>query len=79
MDPPWWDELPRIEVPTLVLWGAEDHKFAALGRRLADAVGPNAETTSLVGVGHAAHLEAPDATAALLVGWARRTVLDRRP
>jgi pimeloyl-ACP methyl ester carboxylesterase len=73
MDPPWWDELPRIDVPTLVLWGETDTKFAALGRRLADAIGSNAEAASLVDVGHAAHLEAPDAVAALVRGWAART------
>lgn len=74
MDPPWWDDLARIEAPTLVLWGEADTKFAALGRRLADGIGPNAETTSLVDVGHAAHLEAPDAVAALISGWASRTL-----
>jgi 2-succinyl-6-hydroxy-2,4-cyclohexadiene-1-carboxylate synthase len=74
MDPPWWDELARIEVPTLVLSGEADQKFTALGRRLAAAIGPNAETTSFVDVGHAVHLEAPDATAALLSGWARRSI-----
>lgn len=74
MDPPWWDELGRIEVPTLVIWGEADAKFAALGRRLAEGIGPPAETTSLVDVGHAAHLEARDAFAALVTGWARRTL-----
>ncbi len=73
MDPPWWDELGRIDIPTLVLWSKADTKFAALGRRLARGVGPSAETTSLADVGHAAHLEAPDAVAALLTGWTRRT------
>ncbi|HWJ97232.1 MAG TPA: alpha/beta fold hydrolase [Acidimicrobiales bacterium] len=74
MDPPWWDELPRIDVPALVLWGEADTKFAALGRRLAGGIGASAETTSLVDVGHAAHLEASDAVAGLVTGWARRTL-----
>lgn len=74
MDPPWWPELPQIAVPTLVLWGEADAKFAAIGRRLAEGIGANAETTALVGVGHAAHLEAPDAFAALVSGWAARTL-----
>jgi len=72
MDPPWWDELHRIAAPTIVIWGGADTKFSALGHRLADAIGPNAETSSLVDVGHAAHLENPDATAALITGWTRR-------
>lgn len=74
MDPPWWDELHRIDAPTLVLWGEADRKFAELGRRLVDGIGPNAEASSLVDVGHAVHLEAPDATAALITGWVRRVL-----
>lgn len=74
MNPPWWDELGAIDAPVLVVWGEADTKFAGLGRRLADAIGPNAETTALVDVGHAAHLEAPDAFAALVRGWAHRTL-----
>lgn len=74
MDPPWWAELPQIAMPTLVLWGEADRKFAALGRRLVHAIGPNAEATSVVDAGHAVHLEAPDATAALLRGWVRRAI-----
>ena len=74
MDPPWWDEVHHIEVPTLVLWGEDDPKFAQLGRRLVDGIGPNAEASSLVDVGHAVHLEAPDATAALVTGWVRRAL-----
>jgi 2-succinyl-6-hydroxy-2,4-cyclohexadiene-1-carboxylate synthase len=77
MEPPWWDQLGRIDVPTLVVWGEDDTKFATLGRRLAAGIGPHAETTSLAGVGHAAHLEAPDAVAALISGWFRRTHANR--
>ncbi|WP_421119460.1 alpha/beta fold hydrolase [Aquihabitans daechungensis] len=74
MDPPWWDQLSSIEVPVLVVFGEQDAKFAALGRRLVEGIGPNAETTAIAGVGHAAHLEAPDAFAALVAGWAARTL-----
>ncbi len=64
MDPPWWDELHRIEHPTQVVWGEHDAKFAALGRRLATAIGSNATTTVIAGTRHAAHLEDPVAFAA---------------
>lgn len=74
MDPPWWAELPGVDAPTLVVWGEADAKFATLGRRLAEGIGPTAETASLVEAGHAAHLEAPDAFAALVTGWAGRTL-----
>ena len=67
MDPPWWDELARVSAPTVVAWGERDAKFAALGRRLIDAIGPNASATVLPG-GHAAHLEHPEAVAATISG-----------
>lgn len=64
---PLWDRLRGLAVPTLVLAGSGDAKFSALGRRLAAAIGANAELSLLDGAGHAAHLEQPDAfTAALL-------------
>jgi 2-succinyl-6-hydroxy-2,4-cyclohexadiene-1-carboxylate synthase len=66
MDPPWWDQLPRIDIPTVVVWGEHDAKFAALGTRIAQAIGPNASTAPIADAGHAAHLEQPAAFAALL-------------
>ena len=64
MDPPWWDELAAIDVPTRVLWGERDAKFAALGDRLVEAIGTSATGVAVPGCGHAAHLERPDLVAA---------------
>jgi 2-succinyl-6-hydroxy-2,4-cyclohexadiene-1-carboxylate synthase len=72
MDPPWWPELGAIRCPTLVAWGERDAKFAALGRRMADAIGPPASTAAIAGCGHAAHLEDPAAFAQLVAGLADR-------
>ena len=59
-----------VEVPTLVVWGERDQKFAALGQRLALAIGPNAQTASVQGAGHAAHLEAPAPFGHAIRSWA---------
>lgn len=56
---PLWDRLHRLDMPVLVVAGELDTKFAALGRRLAEAIGPNAEVALVPGAGHAAHLERP--------------------
>jgi 2-succinyl-6-hydroxy-2,4-cyclohexadiene-1-carboxylate synthase len=72
MDPPWWAELREIRCPTLVAWGEHDAKFAALGRRLADAIGPVATTAAVAGCGHAAHLESSAAFAHLVEDLAAR-------
>lgn len=66
---PLWDRLPELAVPVLVVAGERDAKFTALGRRLADGIGPRAELALVPGAGHAAHLEAPAAFRALLRTW----------
>lgn len=72
---PLWDRLGSIAAPTLVLAGEHDEKFAALGRRLADGIGPNATFATVPGAGHSAHLEAPDA----FLGIVRPCLDDHRP
>ncbi len=60
---PLWEKLGRLAVPVLVISGERDGKFTALGRRLAEAVGPNATVVVVEGAGHAPHLHAPDIVA----------------
>jgi 2-succinyl-6-hydroxy-2,4-cyclohexadiene-1-carboxylate synthase len=57
---PLWDRLGAIDVPSLVLAGERDAKFAGLARRLAEAIGADASVDLVPDAGHAAHLEAPD-------------------
>ncbi|MDT8435669.1 MAG: 2-succinyl-6-hydroxy-2,4-cyclohexadiene-1-carboxylate synthase [Gemmatimonadota bacterium] len=58
--PDFWDALPDIRAPTLVVAGCEDTKFADIGRRMAAAL-PVARLALVPGAGHAVHLEAPEA------------------
>jgi 2-succinyl-6-hydroxy-2,4-cyclohexadiene-1-carboxylate synthase len=58
--PSLWDALPGIDVPTLILVGALDHKFVSTGERMAAAL-PDARLVVVPGAGHAVHLERPDA------------------
>jgi len=66
---PSWDRLAGIDAPTLVVAGADDAKFVALGERLAAAVGANATFATVPGAGHTAHLERPGPFLELLRGW----------
>lgn len=68
-DPPLWDRLHEIDVPTLVLAGEDDTKFAGLGQRMAASIGANATFTTVPGAGHAAHLECPDEFNSLVDRW----------
>lgn len=70
MDPPWWDELPRIRCPTRIIAGERDAKFTDLGRRMAGLIA-DADLVVVAGVGHAAQLEAPEAVAELVRDFMR--------
>lgn len=65
-----WPRLGEITCPTLVLAGELDEKFCEIGRRLSAAI-PGGDFQTVPGAGHAAHLERPEATAALIATWLR--------
>lgn len=66
---PSWERLGRLAMPVLVVAGAEDAKFAALGERMAAEIGANATLALVPAAGHAAHLERSDAFLAVLRPW----------
>jgi 2-succinyl-6-hydroxy-2,4-cyclohexadiene-1-carboxylate synthase len=68
---PLWDRLALLRVPTLVVAGADDAKFVALGERLAATI-PGAELAIVDGAGHTVHLEAPERFLGALLPWLRR-------
>lgn len=63
------DELPRVEVPTLVVWGALDRIVPT--RHAHDAVArlPQGRLEILRGCGHLPHVECPDRFAEVLNGF----------
>lgn len=71
---PLHDDLRRCDVPTVFVAGAQDPKFTAIAVELAGLM-PTADVAVIEGAGHAAHLEQPDAVAAVVraqLGLARR-------
>jgi 2-succinyl-6-hydroxy-2,4-cyclohexadiene-1-carboxylate synthase len=65
-------ELARLTMPTLVVAGALDAKYVAIGEALAAAIA-GARLAVVPESGHAVHLEQPDALAALVLEWIRTT------
>jgi 2-succinyl-6-hydroxy-2,4-cyclohexadiene-1-carboxylate synthase len=64
---PFWDRLPQICAPTLLVAGAEDEPYVEQAAHLRASLRPHLGTVALVpGAGHAAHLEQPERVAALL-------------
>lgn len=66
---PSWHKLSTLAMPVLVVAGSLDEKFAALGARMADAIGANATLALVPDAGHAAHLEQPAAFLSILRPW----------
>ena len=62
-----WDRIATLPMPLLAIAGERDERYAAAARRLAE-LAPRGRAALVSGVGHAAHLEQPDATAELLLG-----------
>lgn len=69
MDPPLWDRLADLTMPTLILAGGDDAKFTTIGRQMVEGIGPMATFGVVPNAGHAAHLEQPDAFASLVDAW----------
>ena len=57
-DPPMTDRLPYLSVPTLLIAGALDPKFVAIGKDMQSAI-PDARLAVVDDAGHAVHLEQP--------------------
>lgn len=68
---PLWDRLTEVPAPALVVAGADDVKFVALGERLAAAL-PHAELAIVEGAGHTVHLEQPERFLDVLLAWLQR-------
>lgn len=66
---PLWSRLIRLDMPALVIAGADDTKFSAEASRLVESIGSNATLSSIANAGHAAHLERPDVFTAVLRPW----------
>ena len=60
-----WDRLGAVGMPVALVVGERDEKFRAIADQMASAL-PAAQLTRVPGAGHAVHLEAPDAVAAVI-------------
>ncbi|MDX1450770.1 MAG: 2-succinyl-6-hydroxy-2,4-cyclohexadiene-1-carboxylate synthase, partial [Acidimicrobiia bacterium] len=58
--PSFWERLPAIHCPALVVTGADDAKFCRIGERMATSM-RRAEWSVVPGAGHQVHFEAPEA------------------
>jgi 2-succinyl-6-hydroxy-2,4-cyclohexadiene-1-carboxylate synthase len=60
-----WDRLGAVGMPVTLVVGERDEKFRAIATQMISAL-PDAELIVVPGAGHAVHLEAPEAVAAVI-------------
>lgn len=63
-----WDRLGDLSMPVLLVAGADDAKFVAIGERLRQAIA-GSQLVVIPGAGHTVHLEQPERFADLLTTW----------
>ena len=65
--PSLWDRLGEVSMPVALVVGERDQKFREIAAQMVSAL-PDAEVILVPGAGHAVHLEAPGAVAAVIGG-----------
>lgn len=60
VQPSLWGKLAALNVPTLLITGAEDEKFVRIGEKMANALS-DAKLVQIDKAGHTTHLEQPEA------------------
>jgi 2-succinyl-6-hydroxy-2,4-cyclohexadiene-1-carboxylate synthase len=69
--PSFWEALPGLALPVLLLVGGRDRKFGGIARRMAERL-PDAEVVTVRGAGHTVHLERPEAWLEAVVEFLRK-------
>jgi 2-succinyl-6-hydroxy-2,4-cyclohexadiene-1-carboxylate synthase len=73
-----WDRLDAVSMPTLLVTGADDEKFAAIADEMAGRL-PRARHLVVPDAGHTAHLENPDAFLTVVRAWLRANAVAVSP
>ena len=68
VQPPLYDHLSRLHIPTLLLAGELDAAYCAVGREMSRLL-PDARLAIVSGAGHAVHLEQPEAFRRLVLAF----------
>jgi 2-succinyl-6-hydroxy-2,4-cyclohexadiene-1-carboxylate synthase len=71
VQPSGWDELPYLDVPTLIVAGKLDYKFVNIARQM-NRLLPDSKLVILPRAGHTTHLEQPSAFNQLVLKYLMR-------
>lgn len=74
--PSYWDELPSIQVPILLITGEIDRKFVFIAREM-NEIFPFANHITIKDTGHAIHVEKPTLFATMVEDHIRKLIKSR--
>ena len=63
---PLWDRIGELAMPVLVVTGARDARFTAIGRRMVESIGTNARHVEIGDADHSPHLQRPHRVASVV-------------
>jgi 2-succinyl-6-hydroxy-2,4-cyclohexadiene-1-carboxylate synthase len=66
--PSFWERLPEVRAPVLLLTGEEDTKFTGIAAQMSGRL-PNARAAVVSVAGHCVHLEAPEPWLEVVRAW----------
>lgn len=72
VQPSWWDRLPEINYPVLLIVGSIDKKFVELNEKMVKLIS-TAEITTVLDAGHAVHVEQVDKFAMMVSKFINNT------
>ena len=73
---PLWDRLGELTMPVLCVAGGSDTSYVERAHEMGESIGSNCSVQIVAGVGHAPHLEAPEATSSVVRRFLARNTLD---
>ncbi|MCG1009412.1 2-succinyl-6-hydroxy-2,4-cyclohexadiene-1-carboxylate synthase [Salinicoccus sp. ID82-1] len=68
VQPAYWDRLPDINMPVLLVVGERDEKFRAINATMADRL-PDARFEIIEGAGHNVHMESPEKFGTIMIDF----------
>ncbi|WP_226580109.1 2-succinyl-6-hydroxy-2,4-cyclohexadiene-1-carboxylate synthase [Halobacillus litoralis] len=66
--PSWWEQLPSLRQPVMLITGQEDRKFQLINQKMYEEL-PNASWQQVEDAGHTVHLEKPKIFAKIVDGF----------
>ncbi|MTH54406.1 2-succinyl-6-hydroxy-2,4-cyclohexadiene-1-carboxylate synthase [Bacillus mangrovi] len=72
IQPDWWEQLPNLSLPVLILTGQLDKKFCTIGAQM-EKLFPDARLERINHAGHTIHVEQPEIFGTMISGFLKQS------